>query len=85
MLIFHVFGALADYDLDLIRERTNSRLAVARARGRTEGVTEEAGRSEDPGGGTDALRGRTDGYRDNLQDARDLAGDAVSSTKPILK
>jgi DNA invertase Pin-like site-specific DNA recombinase len=33
-LIFHVFGALAEFERDLIRERTHAGLAAARARGR---------------------------------------------------
>jgi DNA invertase Pin-like site-specific DNA recombinase len=33
-LIFHVFGALAEFERDLIRERTQAGLAAARARGR---------------------------------------------------
>src|SRR5262249_2279042 len=33
-LIFHVFGALAEFERDLIRERTSAGLAAARARGR---------------------------------------------------
>src|SRR4051794_35218412 len=33
-LIFHVFGALAEFEHDLIRERTHAGLAAARARGR---------------------------------------------------
>src|SRR5438132_1254238 len=36
-LIFHVFGALAEFERDLIRERTNAGLAAARARGRLGG------------------------------------------------
>jgi DNA invertase Pin-like site-specific DNA recombinase len=36
-LIFHVFGALAEFERDLIRERTNAGLAAARARGRRGG------------------------------------------------
>ena len=36
-LIFHVFGALAEFERDLIRERTMAGLAAARARGRTGG------------------------------------------------
>jgi DNA invertase Pin-like site-specific DNA recombinase len=36
-LIFHVFGALAEFERDLIRERTRAGLAAARARGRTGG------------------------------------------------
>ena len=33
-LIFHVFGAMAEFERDLIRERTHAGLAAARARGR---------------------------------------------------
>ena len=33
-LIVHVFGALAEFERDLIRERTMAGLAAARARGR---------------------------------------------------
>ncbi|MGO4602522.1 recombinase family protein [Terrabacter sp. 2YAF2] len=36
-LIFHVFGALAEFERDLIRERTMAGLAAARARGRNGG------------------------------------------------
>src|SRR5829696_3109181 len=35
--IFHVFGALAEFERDLIRERTQAGLAAARARGRQGG------------------------------------------------
>lgn len=36
-LIFHVFGALAEFERELIKERTVAGLAAARARGRTGG------------------------------------------------
>ncbi len=36
-LVFHVFAALAEFERDLIRERTNAGLAAARARGRSGG------------------------------------------------
>src|ERR1700736_1608001 len=36
-LIFHIFGALAEFERNLIRERTNAGLAAARARGRVGG------------------------------------------------
>src|SRR5664280_1767721 len=36
-LIFHLFGALAEFERDLIRERTMAGLAAARARGRMGG------------------------------------------------
>lgn len=36
-LIFHIFCALAEFERDVIRERTRAGLAAARARGRTGG------------------------------------------------
>ena len=36
-LIFHVFGALAEFERNLIQDRTNAGLAAARARGRKGG------------------------------------------------
>jgi len=36
-LVFHVFGALAEFERDLLRERTMAGLAAARARGRKGG------------------------------------------------
>src|SRR5215211_7740862 len=36
-LVFHVFGALAEFERDLIRERTQAGLSAARARGRKGG------------------------------------------------
>lgn len=36
-LIFHLFGALAEFERNLIRERTNAGLVAARARGRLGG------------------------------------------------
>ncbi len=36
-LIFHIFGALAEFERSLIRERTNAGLAAARTRGRLGG------------------------------------------------
>src|SRR5919112_4015414 len=36
-LIFHIFGALAEFERDIIRERTNAGLTAARARGRQGG------------------------------------------------
>src|SRR5438045_9191973 len=36
-LIFHLMGALAEFERDLIRERTNAGLSAARARGRVGG------------------------------------------------
>jgi DNA invertase Pin-like site-specific DNA recombinase len=42
-LIFHVFGALAEFERDLIRERTQAGLAAARARGRNGGRPKSIG------------------------------------------
>src|SRR5512144_2185298 len=36
-LVFHVFGALAEFERDLIRERTQAGLTAARARGKVSG------------------------------------------------
>src|SRR5207302_8745631 len=36
-LVFHIFGALAEFERDIIRERTNAGLQAARARGRKGG------------------------------------------------
>jgi DNA invertase Pin-like site-specific DNA recombinase len=36
-LVFHIFGALAEFERELIRERTNAGLASARRRGRMGG------------------------------------------------
>ena len=36
-LIFHIFGSMAEFERDLIRERTLAGLATARARGRNGG------------------------------------------------
>ena len=36
-LVFHIFAALAEFERNLIRERTNAGLAAARARGRLGG------------------------------------------------
>jgi DNA invertase Pin-like site-specific DNA recombinase len=36
-VVFHLFGALAEFERDLIRERTRAGLAAARARGRKGG------------------------------------------------
>src|SRR5689334_14772800 len=36
-LVFHIFGALAEFERDIIRERTQAGLQAARARGKTGG------------------------------------------------
>jgi DNA invertase Pin-like site-specific DNA recombinase len=41
-LVFHIFGSLAEFERDLIRERTHAGLAAARARGRRGGRPKSA-------------------------------------------
>lgn len=41
--IFHLMGALAEYERDLIRERTKAGLAAAKARGRVGGRPRKTG------------------------------------------
>lgn len=45
-LVFHIFGALAEFEREVIRERTNAGLTAARARGRLGGRPSIA--SKDP-------------------------------------
>jgi DNA invertase Pin-like site-specific DNA recombinase len=47
-LVFHIFGALAEFEREIIRERTNAGLASARARGRSGGRPKGANRKADP-------------------------------------
>ena len=62
-LVFHTFGALAEFERDLIRERTKAGLAAARARGRvggrpsvwTEGKLEQALRMLEDGKSVSAV------------------------------
>jgi DNA invertase Pin-like site-specific DNA recombinase len=50
-LIFHIFGALAEFERNLIRERTQAGLTAARARGK-----KAAGRKSLPAGNSVLLR-----------------------------
>lgn len=45
-LVFHVFAALAEFERNLIRERTRAGLAAARARGRTGGRKPKLGEKQ---------------------------------------
>ena len=45
-LIFQIFGALAEFERNVIRERTNAGLAAARARGRKGGRKEKLTKSQ---------------------------------------
>ena len=44
-LVFHIFGALAEFERDIIKERTNAGLQAARARGRRGGRPKRQGSS----------------------------------------
>jgi len=45
-LVFHIFGALAEFERNLIRERTHAGLAAARARGRKGGRRPKLGEKQ---------------------------------------
>ena len=45
-LVFHIFGALAEFERALIRERTRAGLAAARARGRVGGRRKRLGKEQ---------------------------------------
>ncbi len=45
-LVFHIFGALAEFERNLIRERTYAGLAAARARGRKGGRRKKLGENQ---------------------------------------
>ena len=72
-LVMHLFGSLAEFERELIRERTVAGLESARAQGGT------SARDEPPDGapGGDAARRAWGGRRRRLRDARRLAVDAL--------
>jgi len=45
-LVFHIFGALAEFERDLIRDRTHAGLEAARARGRKGGRRKKLGEKQ---------------------------------------
>ncbi len=65
-LIFHVFGALAEFERDLIRERTHAGLQSARARGRVGGRPRIA--SLDTPGKVSIAQSLYDDERNNITD-----------------
>ncbi len=79
-LIFHVFGALAEFERDIIRERTQAGIAAARARA-DGGQAEETGDADEGGDGTGALRRREPLHRRYLQESRCLAGHTLSLSR----
>ena len=77
-LVFHIFGALAEFERELIRERTRAGLAAARARGRQGGrpkkldTPKKIAMAQALYDARDALDQR------HLPDAGGVAGDLVS-------
>lgn len=71
-LVFHVFGALAEFERDLIRERTHAGLRAARARGRK-------------GGAKPKLTGARLARARALYDARELRVDEVAAAVGVSR
>jgi DNA invertase Pin-like site-specific DNA recombinase len=71
-LIFHIFGALAEFERNLIRERTNAGLMAARARGRK-------------GGRPKALRDRRVGIAQALYNNKQNSISEICQTLKISK
>jgi DNA invertase Pin-like site-specific DNA recombinase len=67
-LIFHIFGALAEFERNLIRERTAAGLIAARARGRK-------------GGRPKVLTGRKLGIAQDLYDRRHPIAEILQTLK----
>jgi DNA invertase Pin-like site-specific DNA recombinase len=65
-LIFHIFGALAEFERDIIRERTNAGLIAARARGK------KGGRPRSPLSEEKKLRMAKKMYEDNTMSVGDI-------------
>ena len=71
-LIFHIFGALAEFERDIIRERTQAGLTAARARGRL-------------GGRPKALTGRKVDMARELYESRKHTIDEICRTLNISR
>jgi DNA invertase Pin-like site-specific DNA recombinase len=65
-LIFHIFGALAEFERDIIRERTNAGLTAARARGK------KGGRPKSPLSEEKKLQMARRMYQDKSMPVRDI-------------
>jgi DNA invertase Pin-like site-specific DNA recombinase len=65
-LIFHIFGALAEFERDIIRERTNAGLTAARARGK------KGGRPKSPLSESKKLQMARKMYADTTMSVRDI-------------
>ena len=75
-LIFHIFGALAEFERNLIRERTRAGLAAARARGR-KGGRPRALDEKKQAAGLSSLRREGPFHRRDLQHTGSVPVDAL--------
>ena len=75
-LVFHIFGALAEFERNLIRERTKAGLEAARARGRKGGRRKKLG-EQAAETGRRSLPAEETHHRGNLRGGRHLKADAV--------
>src|SRR5512144_2153768 len=71
-LVFHIFGALAEFERDIIRERTEAGLTAARARGRK-------------GGRPKALTPKTVQQAKTLYNDRNHSIDEICRTLPVSR
>lgn len=71
-LVFHIFGALAEFEREVIRERTNAGLKAARARGRL-------------GGRPRSLTSKQVGLAQSLYDSRQHSIEAICETLHISR
>ena len=78
-LVFHIFGALAEFERELIRERTRAGLAAARARGRQGGRPKKLDYPEEDRHGASPLRSGNALDRRHLSDVGRVAGDACTA------
>ena len=74
-LIFHMFAALAEFERNLIRERTIAGLTAARARGRKGGRPRKLGQTQ-----VDMALSLYDGHAHTIKEICDLVG----ISKPTL-
>jgi len=77
-LIFHIFGALAEFERDIIRERTQAGLAAARARGR------QGGRPRLPGNARKVALARSL-YEDRKTRVKDICRDLHISRATLYR
>ncbi len=79
-LIFHIFGALAEFERNLIRERTHAGLAAARARGKMGGRPKALDTKK-----TELLYRLYDEKKHSIQELCDLVGVSKSTLYSYLR